>query len=111
MSTREKIEVLRQVGLESLAGFFDEVCVPAGTLVAQEGRLCHEFVVVATGQLEACHRGRASRLGPGGALGWQAMRDRGRHAASVHAISPAHLLVMSHEQFRAADALGLSLAG
>lgn len=108
MSTHEKIEVLRKVGLESLAGSFDEVCVPAGTLVAQEGRLCHEFVVVATGELESCREGRATRLGPGDALGWQAMRDRGRHLASVHVVSPAHLLVMSHDQFRAADALALA---
>jgi CRP-like cAMP-binding protein len=111
MSTLERIEVLRKVGLESLAGFFDEVCVPAGTLVAQEGRLCHEFVVVATGQLESCRQGRATRLGPGEALGWEAMRDRGRNLASVHALSTSHLLVMSHEQFRAADALALALAG
>ena len=108
MSTLVKIEVLRKVGLESLVGFFDEVCVSPGTPVAQEGRLCHEFVVVATGQLESCRHGRATRLGPGDVLGWQAMRDRGRHLASVHAVSPAHLLVMSHEQFRAADALTLA---
>jgi CRP-like cAMP-binding protein len=108
MSTPEKIEALRKVGLESLAGFFDEVCVPAGTLVAQEGRLCHEFVVVAAGQLESCRHGRATRLGPGDALGWEAMRDRGRNLASVHTVSPSRLLVMSHEQFRAAEALALA---
>ncbi len=108
MSTREKMDVLRKIGLESLAGFFDEVCVPAGFLIAREGRLCHEFVVVASGQLESCREGRALRLGPGEALGWEAMRERARHVASVHAVSPSHLLVMSHEQFRAADALALS---
>ena len=42
-------------------------------------------------------------IGPGEVLGWDAMRERGRHNATVRAIAPARLLVMSHEQFRAAD--------
>ena len=112
MTERDRIEVLRRVeplaslsnsSLRSLLPFLDEVRVAPGTLIADEGGLCHELVIVAEGRLEACKQGVASSIGPGEALGWDEMRDRGRHNATVRAITPARLLVMSHEQFRAAD--------
>jgi len=119
MSDRRRLALLRSsealsgvddVTLASLLPFFDEVSLLAGVVVAREGSLCHEFFVVAEGELEVCRRGRASRLHPGAAFGWRAMRDRGRHDATVLTVAPSHLLVMSHAQFRAADALGLPLA-
>lgn len=85
--------------------FFDEVSVPRGMVIAEEGRLCHEFVVVAAGELEVCRKGRATRLGPGGSFGWSAIQERAHYNATVVATSPARLLVMSHAQFRAAEAL------
>jgi CRP-like cAMP-binding protein len=112
VSNRERLEVLRAVDalsgadgatLSALLPFFDEVTVPAGTVVAREGSLCHELVVVAGGELEVCRRGRASRMGIGGAFGWTEMRDRARHDATVLAVLPSRLLVMSHAQFRAAS--------
>ena len=118
MTARERAGVLRGVvelsaldhsALESLLPFFDEVTVPAGALLACEGRLGHEFFVVAEGEVEVCRRRRATRLGPGGSFGWAVMHERGRHDATLVAISPARLLVMSHAQFRAADA-ALTLA-
>jgi hypothetical protein len=117
MSNRERVAVLRavrelascdDVELSALAHFVDEAGVPAGTVLAEEGRLCHELVIVAEGVLEGCRRGVVVSLGPGDTLGWDAMRNRGRHEATVRAASPAHLLVMSHEQFRAAAALAVT---
>lgn len=114
MNERERIELLRRVEnlstqseatLRALLPHLDEVCVPSGVVIAEEGRLCHELVIVASGRLESCAQGIASSLGPGEAFGWTAMRDRGRHHATVRAVSPAHLLVMSHQQFRAAEGL------
>lgn len=114
MSEKERLDILRNVKelstaddtkLRSLLPFFDEVAVPAGVAVAQESRLCHEYLVVASGQLEICRRGRATLLGPGGSFGWTPMRVRGRHDATVVTTSPVQLLVMSHSQFRAAEAL------
>ena len=114
MNDRERLHVLRtskmlasydERQLSALLRFLDEACVAAGTVVAQEGRLCHQLVIVAAGVLEACRHGRPAKLGRGDAFGWEAMRDRGRHDATVRALSPAHLLVMSHEQFRAVEAL------
>jgi CRP-like cAMP-binding protein len=117
MSDRERVAVLRAVRelascddaeLSALAHFVDEARVPAGTVLAEEGRLCHELVIVAEGVLEARCRGVVVSLGPGDTLGWDAMRNRGRHEATVRTASPAHLLVMSHEQFRAAAALAVT---
>jgi len=114
MNDRERIDLLR--GIQELAGrdegqlkallpFLDEACVAAGTVLAQEGRLCHQLVIVATGELEECRRGRPVNRGRGAAFGWKAMRERGKCDATVRALSPAHLLLMSHEQFRAAEAV------
>jgi CRP-like cAMP-binding protein len=74
-------------------------------VIAEAGRLCHQLVIVASGMLETCRNGRSGRLGPGDMFGWNAMRDRGSYDATVLSVSPARLLVMSHEQFRAAAAL------
>lgn len=117
MSEDARLEALRRVPelsqfsearLRSLLMFFDEVVVPAGVAIAVEGRLCHEYVVVASGAAEICRKGRATRLGPGESLGWRAMKDRLRHDATVVTLSPARLLVMGHAQFRAAEALAAS---
>src|SRR5437879_6487523 len=112
MTERERLELLRRAGplaslsdssLRSLLPFLDEVHIPAGAVIALEGCLCHELVIVAEGRLEARKQGLVSGIGPGAALGWDAMHDRGRHDATVRAITPAHLVVMSHAQFRAAE--------
>src|SRR5205814_2905792 len=101
MTERDRIEVLRRVeplaslsnsSLRSLLPFLDEVHVPPGALIADEGGLCHELAIVAEGRLVACKQGVASAIGPGEALGWDAMHDRGRHNATVHAVTPARLL-------------------
>ena len=114
MTHEEKLETLRGVseladyGLEqlrSVVAYFDEVCVPTGTTLAEQGRLCHEFVVVASGEIESLASGRKTLHGPGCAFGWKAMRERAAHDATVSAIGPAHLLVMGHSQFRAAAGL------
>jgi CRP-like cAMP-binding protein len=104
MSQRDRLSTLRP-----LLRHFDEVCVPAGTLLAREGRLCHEFFVVVAGEVEVCREGRAWRLSPGDAFGWKAMHDRGRHDATVITKSAARLLVMGHAQFRAAEGLNGSI--
>ena len=114
MTARERFGVLRRVAelagatdeaLRSLVPFFDEIYLPAGVALAREGRLGHEFFVVAGGEVELCRQGRATALRTGDSFGWTAMRERGRHDATVVTLSPARLLVMSHAQFGAAEAL------
>ncbi|HEV2414317.1 MAG TPA: cyclic nucleotide-binding domain-containing protein [Candidatus Dormibacteraeota bacterium] len=91
--------------LRGLLPFLDEACVPPGTVLAEAGCLCHQFVIVVSGVLETCRDGGSGRLEAGDMLGWNAMRDRGSHEATVRSVSAAHFLAMSHAQFRAAEAL------
>ncbi|HKW72111.1 MAG TPA: cyclic nucleotide-binding domain-containing protein [Candidatus Dormibacteraeota bacterium] len=116
MNTEERLRVLRatrELGslshalLLALLPHFDEQCVSTGAQLALEGRLAHQFLIVASGSLETCRRGRAGKLGRGDTFGWRAMHDRGVNEASVTALSEAHLLLMSHEQFRAVDGLAV----
>jgi hypothetical protein len=116
MSNRERLNALRatkelagwnDAQLRGLLPFLDEACVLPGTVLAEAGRLCHQFVIVVSGVLEMCSDGQSGALGAGYTLGWNAMRDRGPNEATVRSVSAAHLLVMSHAQFRAAEALTL----
>lgn len=85
----------------SLVRFADEVRVPAGVQVAQQGRPAGEFIVVIEGTLRAGSR----LLGPGSSYGWDAMWERSTNRASVTVEANARLLVMSHAQFGAVKAL------
>jgi CRP-like cAMP-binding protein len=109
MSTAERVRLLGSVpelvGLRDAARHFDEVRVPAGEVLAEEGALCHQYLVVAEGTLQTRRRGRTGELGPGDSFGFSAMRRRGVNPAGVVALTEARVLVMSHAQFRAAEAL------
>ena len=114
MSNRERRQILRMTKelagstdaqLQALLQYFDEVAVPAGTRLAQEGRLSHQFFIVTEGELETCREGTRGKLAPGDSFGWNAMYERGWDDATVTAASSARLLVMSHAQFRAAKAV------
>jgi CRP-like cAMP-binding protein len=91
--------------VRSLRPHFDEVVVHAGELLAVEGALCHQLLVVVEGRLETCRGGVRGELVAGQGFGWAAMRDRGVNEADVRAVTDARLLVMSHAQFRAAEPL------
>ena len=112
MNDRDRMRVLRatrefaglsDAKLRSLLPHIDELCVEAGSRVAEEGRLCHQFVIVASGFLETCHGGTPGQLGPGETFGWDSMRSRGVNDATVLATGRASVLVMGHAQFRAAE--------
>lgn len=114
MSDRERLRILRMAReldscsdaqLRALLPFVDELVVPVGTRLAQEGRLCHQLLIVAAGELQTSRRGRVGKLEPGDTFGWSAMYERGWHDATVTAASSARLLVMGHGQFRAVKAL------
>jgi CRP-like cAMP-binding protein len=91
--------------LRGLLQFFDEVVVSAGTRLAQEGSFGHQFLIVASGELETCGQGRRGKLETGDTFGLAAMYEQGRYEATVTAASTARLLVMGHAQFRAAKAV------
>jgi CRP-like cAMP-binding protein len=92
--------------LSGLLPYFDEVSMPAGSVVARESEQCTAFVVVMRGRLKAIGRHTETRtLTAGDTFGWAAMWERGPNGASVVVESDARLLVMSHAQFRAAKAI------
>ncbi|HYL07415.1 MAG TPA: cyclic nucleotide-binding domain-containing protein [Candidatus Udaeobacter sp.] len=110
MNDRERLSILRmnhdlaslgENALGELIVHFDEVVVRAGTCIAVEGRLCHEFIVVAEGRLS---RNREQDVVAGESLGWKAMQARGAHETTTVAATDARLLVMSHAQFAAISA-------
>ena len=114
MSNRERLRMLRHTRefegctdahLQALLPYFDEVAVPAGSRLAQEGRLSHQFFIVTEGELETCRQGTRGKLAPGDSFGWNAMYEHGRDDATVTAASMARLLVMGHAQFRAVKAV------
>jgi CRP-like cAMP-binding protein len=91
--------------LRALLSQFDEVALPAGRVVAVEGRPCGQFLVVLAGELRASSDAGERRLRRAGdSVGWRAMWERGRNEASVVVDAEARLLVMGHAQFRAVKA-------
>jgi CRP-like cAMP-binding protein len=105
LSSTKELGALRPARLRALLPFVDEIHVSAGTCLAQEGRPCDLYLIVANGEIESCRQGRKGRLEPGDTAGWNAMHNRSRHDATLVAATNARLLVMSHSQFRAIRAL------
>lgn len=114
MSNRERLRVLRRAKelqsstdaeLRALVPYFDEIAVPTGTRLAQEGRLSHQFFIVTEGELEICREGTRGKLEAGDSFGWNAMYEHEWDDATVTVASSARLLVMGHAQFRAVKAI------
>jgi CRP-like cAMP-binding protein len=94
--------------LQALLSYFDEVTLPAGTLIAREGESCTAFVVVIGGRLTASAQGAGSHaLVAGDTIGLEAMWKREPNSATVVVDSEARLLVMSHAQFRALKGIAI----
>jgi CRP-like cAMP-binding protein len=92
--------------LHGLLPYFDEVSLPAGSIVARESDQCTAFVVVMRGRLKATGpRAETRTLSAGDTFGWAAMWEREPNCASVVVEADARLLVMSHAQFRAVKAI------
>jgi len=90
--------------LATIAQQIDEVEVEAGAVIAREGDFGHEFFVIMDGTAEVL-RGDSpiAELGPGEFFGEMALLDEERRTATVKAISPMKLLVMTRSSFRAVD--------
>lgn len=87
--------------LRALLRHFDEITVPAGTVVARAGRLCAQYVVVLDGRLDTKTDPGSPAATVGASSGWEAMCERGVSRATVLAASDVRLLVMGRAQFRA----------
>jgi len=87
-----------------VAQYADEVDVPAGTKLAQEGRLAYEFFAIQDGTAEVTQEGaQIAQLGPGDFFGEIGLLGGERRVASVTATSPMHLVVLTGAQLRAIE--------
>jgi CRP/FNR family transcriptional regulator, cyclic AMP receptor protein len=89
---------------KAVAPYADEVDVPAGTKLAEEGRLAYEFFAIKEGTADVTLGGQhAASLGPGDFFGEIGLLAGDRRVASVVATSPMHLVVLTGSQLRAID--------
>jgi CRP-like cAMP-binding protein len=85
---------------ERVARWADEINVPAGSHLVDEGRFAHEFFVVLDGTVVVLRRDVSiARLGAGDFFGEIALVGRDRRTASVVAATPVRAVVMHHRDF------------
>jgi CRP-like cAMP-binding protein len=90
--------------LGRLAANLDEVTVPAGTVLVNEGRRNSAFWLVLEGTAVVSIQGHERRtIGPGGHFGATSMFDGLGASATVVAQTPLRGLVASAAQFRALE--------
>ncbi|MGO8869818.1 MAG: cyclic nucleotide-binding domain-containing protein [Acidimicrobiales bacterium] len=86
--------------LRKIRSSLDEVAVPAGKLVVEEGRIGLEFFLIVTGTAAVTRSGKqVATLGPGDHFGELALLDRRPRSASVVSQTDMDLLVLSQRQF------------
>jgi CRP/FNR family transcriptional regulator, cyclic AMP receptor protein len=87
--------------LEKLTRWTDEVTVPAGTELATEGGIAHEFFVIEDGAAEVRQGDDLiGELGPGDFFGEIGLLETDRRTASVVATRPLTVIVMFQREFR-----------
>ena len=95
LSKRELATVAQQV---------DEVDVDVGKELTREGDFGQEFFVIIDGTAEVLRDGAPiAELGPGEFFGEMALCGEDRRVATVRAISPMRVLVMTRTSFRDID--------
>ena len=87
-----------------IAQYADDVDVPAGTKLAQEGSFAYEFFAILDGTAEVTRQGEAiATLGRGDFFGEIGLLASERRVASVTATSPMRLAVLTGAQLRAIE--------
>jgi CRP-like cAMP-binding protein len=105
-----KLELLKQVPLFAacskrelgeISTLADELSLPAGTTLIEEGRPGHEFFLLLDGEVDVHAKGRkATRLGDGSFFGEMALVSSKPRNATVTATSPVRVLVVHEQAFR-----------
>jgi trk system potassium uptake protein TrkA len=74
--------------------------IPAGRVLAREGELGREFFVVTAGKAEVARNGEIiGVLGPGSFFGEMALLERQPRVATVVAVEPTEVLVLTTQGF------------
>ena len=86
--------------LQTIARASDDVSVPKGKVLVEEGKPGHEFFLILDGDASV-KRGKKeiAKLGPGQYFGELALLDRGPRSASVIAKSDMDVLVLGQREF------------
>ena len=91
--------------LEQVGGWTDEVEIPAGKHLAEQGEFAYEFFVIESGTADVSKGGQHIKtLGPGDFFGEIGLVRSSRRTASVVATSPMSLIVMARREFQAMEA-------
>ena len=87
--------------LRRLSGVTDEIAVPAGTRLIDEGRYSHEFLLIQDGNADVRRGGELlAQLGPGDFAGEIGVMQDARRNASVVASTPLTAIVMTARDLR-----------
>ena len=93
-------EGLSRSELAEVAKLMDEVDVPAGHVLMNQGDIGRQMFVVARGRVAVERNGqKINELGPGGAIGEMALISEGPRNATVWTMQPSLLLVADHRGF------------
>ncbi len=88
--------------LQKLARATDEITLPAGHVLMEQGHLGREAFVIVDGTAEVRRNGRKiAELGPGSAVGELSLLDRGERTATVKAKTELTVLVLGPREFGA----------
>ena len=102
----------RRRALEPLAAHADRLRVPSGTVVAREGHLVREMVIVLSGALLATRdKQPVGAFGPGTAVGGAELLTGAVHRATLVAGEGLEVLVLAGPAFRYAAQTLPGLAG
>jgi CRP-like cAMP-binding protein len=86
--------------LRMIRGCLDEVDVPRGKVLVEEGRIGREFFLIVDGRAAVTRHGRkVATLGSGGYFGELALLDRRPRSASVMSATSMTVLVMARREF------------
>jgi CRP-like cAMP-binding protein len=86
--------------LRKIRGSLDEVTVPEGKVLVEEGRVGLEFFLIVEGSATVSRKGKkVATLKEGGYFGELALLDRKPRSATVVSDTPMDLLVLSQRQF------------
>ena len=96
---------LREEDRAAIAGWADEVDVPEGTHLVDQGRFSYEFFVILDGAADVLQDGKRLRsLGPGDVFGEVGLLGEDQlRTASVVATSPMRVIVMLGRDFAAME--------
>jgi len=93
-------EGLSRRELEQIARWADEVDLPEGKRLLDQGRFAYEFFVIQEGECEVRQdRRQLAKMGPGDIVGEIALIERARRTATVETLSRVRAIVMSARDF------------